>query len=262
VTSAGCRERAVCDPVGLITELVAAPEPRLAAEQIRGIATAVAGGRAKSRRLASALAGRPAVLADGRSPAPRVVGDLLVALREAGARSVSPPRCARCGKQLTTFQRNGQDWYCSACGQQGAEPVPCAAGPDLLDLRPGHSVRHLLHNRAPVVPGLPAPDAACSACGRLAAIASGTLADPLCAGCTGPARWAGCPVCSDPGHPNPGQCARCLVNRRLDELMGPFAGALPPGLQALRRDIATAEHPGTAMRWPMSKPSTAKKPAD
>ena len=88
------------------------------------MATAVAGGRAKSRRLASALADRPAVLADGRSPAPRGVGDLLIALREAGARSVSAPCCARCGKQLRTFQRRGQDWYC-APASSGAEP--CAA---------------------------------------------------------------------------------------------------------------------------------------
>ena len=64
------------------------------------------------------------MLADGRSPAPRAVGDLLVALRQAGARSVSPPCCARCGKQLRTFQRRGQDWYCAACGQRAE---PCAA---------------------------------------------------------------------------------------------------------------------------------------
>src|SRR5690242_13727369 len=89
--------------------------------------------------------------------------------------------------------------------------------------------------------------AACSACGRVAAIASGTLADPLCAGCTPPPAWAGCPVCSDPGHPNPGHCARCLTGRRLDELTGPCAGSLPPGLQALRRELAAAEYPGTAM---------------
>ena len=62
----------------------------------------VAGGRAKRRKLAAALAGRPAVLADGRSPAPRVVGDLLIALRKAGATVISPPACAGCGKDLRT----------------------------------------------------------------------------------------------------------------------------------------------------------------
>jgi hypothetical protein len=38
--------------------------------------------------------------------------------------------------------------------------------------------------------------------------------------------------------------------------MGPAAGSLPPGLQALRRELATAEYPGTAMRW-LVNPSVA-----
>jgi hypothetical protein len=125
VTGPGGCERAVSDPVGLITELVAAAGPGLALEQIRKVVTAVAGGRAKSRRLAAALAGRPAVLADGRSPAPRAVGDLLLALRQAGARSVSPPRCAGCGKPLRTFRRRGQDWYCAPCGQRAERCAGC-----------------------------------------------------------------------------------------------------------------------------------------
>jgi len=451
VTGPGCGERAVSDPVGLITELVAAAGPGLAAEQIRAVVTAVAGGRAKSRRLAAALASRPAVLADGRSPAPRAVGDLLLALRKAGAQSVSPPRCARCGKPLRTFRRRGQDWYCAPCGQRaepcagcgtarpvasrdragqprcftcpdtdGRDPVTVIFGiitgldpaasqdavaaavrrsaprpsyqqklawalednPRLLTgeahLAPLRSVlrlvdalhaagvagitrpacpgchrvvridtplngvrvcrtclarsraqqcarcgahrepvtrdeqgrplcahcfisdpanletctgcgrRRRVHWRTPHGPlcsscptlplltcsvcgqitpcgisratGLPwcpacqRRTAACSACGRVAPVTSGTLAGPLCAACTPPPAWASCPVCSDPGHPSPGQCARCLIRRRLDELMGPAAGSLPPGLQALRREITAAEHPGTAMLW-LTNPS-------
>ena len=38
--------------------------------------------------------------------------------------------------------------------------------------------------------------------------------------------------------------------------MGPDDGSLPPGLQALRREIAAAEHAVTAMRW-AAKPSVA-----
>ena len=403
----GC-ERPAGDPVGLITELVAAAGPGMAPEQIRAVAAAVAGGRAKSRRLASALAGRPAVLADGRSPAPRAVGDLLLALRRAGARSVSPPRCARCGKPLRTFRRRGQDWYCAPCGQRaepcagcgkagpvssrdragqprcfrcpdadGRDPVtvivaiiggldpaasrdavaaavrrsasrpsyqqklawalednprlltgeghlapvrtilrlvealhaagvagitrpacpgchrvvridkplngvrvcrtcvahlragPCArcgarrepvtrdgqgrplcaccfmTDPANLQDCTGCGRRRRVQRRTPDGPlcsgcltlplltcsvcgqatpcgisrvtGLPwcpacqRRTAACPACGRVAPIASGTLADPRCAGCTPPPAWASCPVCSDPGHPSPGQCARCLA---------------------------------------------------
>lgn len=84
----------------------------------------VAGGRAKRRRLAQFLLERPAVLADGRSPAPRVVGDLLIALRAAGALHISAPVCATCGKSLRTLQRRGQDWYCAVCG---ARREPCTS---------------------------------------------------------------------------------------------------------------------------------------
>jgi len=64
------------------------------------------------------------VLIDGRSPAPRVVANLLLVLREAGAVGISAPICAACGKQLRTFHRRGEDWYCATCGPQ---PRPCAS---------------------------------------------------------------------------------------------------------------------------------------
>ncbi len=64
------------------------------------------------------------MLTSGRSPAPRVVGDLLLALRAAGAARISPPWCAACGRELTAMQLRGQDWYCSSCY---ARPQPCAA---------------------------------------------------------------------------------------------------------------------------------------
>lgn len=85
----------------------------------------VAGGRAKRRRLAQALLERPAVLADGRSPAPRVVGDLLIALRACGALQVSPPTCAACSKALRTLQRRGESWYCAACGPRRERCAAC-----------------------------------------------------------------------------------------------------------------------------------------
>lgn len=118
-------QRAVADPIGLIIDLVADVEPRLGPEAIRSVAVAVAGGRAKSRRLASALADRPQVLLDGRSPAPRVVGDLLRALRAAGATAVSPPCCAACGKHLRSFTRRGEHWYCGPCEQRHATCAGC-----------------------------------------------------------------------------------------------------------------------------------------
>ena len=115
---------ALADPVGVIVGLVAGREPALDRAVIARVAEGVAGGRAKRRRLAQALLDNPGVLADGRSPAPRAVADLLIALRRAGAVNISPPACAGCGKQLRSYQRRGEDWYCSVCG-----PVrePCSA---------------------------------------------------------------------------------------------------------------------------------------
>jgi hypothetical protein len=447
-------DRVMSDPAGLITQLVMEAGPGLGREQVREAVSAVAGGRAKSRRLALALAGRPEVLADGRSPAPRAVADLLVALHDAGSGETSLPACAQCGRKVRGFQRAGQDWYCSSCARTHDEPCAacgenrtvasrdragrprCAKCPDddgrdpvavihglitVLDPgagretvadavrrsapRPSYQQKlawaleenpalltgdgHLAPLRAiprfieilddagiagvvrpscgrcgrvmridkpldgvrvcrtciarsrtepcarcgaarepvtrdgqgrpvcancfitapenletctgcgrvrpvgrrtadgplcarcpplavmtctvcgqtapcgisratgkPWCPACQRRRAGCSACGRREAIASGTLDTPLCAGCTPPPPWAGCPVCSDPDHPSPGRCARCIINARLDELMGPADGPLPPGLRALRREIATAEHAITATRW-LAKPSVA-----
>lgn len=106
----------LADPLGVVVALVAGVEPALDRASIVKVVAGVAGGRAKRRRLAHALQQRPAILTDGRSPAPRAVGNLLTALRNAGAVSISPPICAECGKALRTFQRRGQDWYCGTCG--------------------------------------------------------------------------------------------------------------------------------------------------
>ena len=114
---------AAADPLGVVVDLVAHAEPALTSAAIQAIVEAVARGRAKRRRLAQFLVESPAVLADGRSPAPRVVGDLLIALRAAGAAHVSAPVCATCAKSLRTLQRRGQDWYCAPCG---SNREPCA----------------------------------------------------------------------------------------------------------------------------------------
>jgi len=113
----------LADPVGVVAGLLCAAEPGLDRQMAGDLVRSVAAGRAKRRRLAQALLDKPSLLVDGRSPAPRVAGDLLIALRQAGAVTISPPVCAGCGKPLRTVQRRGQDWYCGACGPR---PEPCA----------------------------------------------------------------------------------------------------------------------------------------
>lgn len=114
--------RALSEPLCVVLDLINEAQPGLEAAVVADVVAAVAGGRAKRRRLAQALTERPEVLQDGRSPAPRVVGDLLIELRKAGA-VTSAPCCAGCGKHLRTMQRRGQDWYCSVCGPRRE---PCA----------------------------------------------------------------------------------------------------------------------------------------
>jgi hypothetical protein len=121
--SAPTIEAMVADPIGVLCTAVAAVEDGLSPEQVREVIEAVSGGREKRRRLAKAVAARPAVLIDGRSPAPRSVGDLLIALRRAGAHRISAPRCAGCSKELRTLQRRSVDWYCAPCA---SEPIECA----------------------------------------------------------------------------------------------------------------------------------------
>lgn len=113
------------DPLGVIVDLVAGHEPGLGRAKITEVVASIAGGRAKSRRLAQALLVRPAILADGRSPAPQALGKLLTALRQAGAVNVCAPVCAECGKTLKAFQRRGQDWYCGAHGPSTAACAVC-----------------------------------------------------------------------------------------------------------------------------------------
>lgn len=114
----------LADPLAVIVDLVARRETTLTRERLTEVVLASAGGRAKRRRLAQALLDTPVLLSEGRSPAPRAVADLLVALRDAGAVNISPPVCAGCGAPLRTFNRRGERWYCHRCGPR---PRRCAS---------------------------------------------------------------------------------------------------------------------------------------
>ena len=115
----------LANPVGTAVALITGTDPGLSREAAERAVTGVARGRAVRRRLAEALAGRPGILADGRSPAPRVAGDLLLALRKAGATVISPPVCAGCGRHLRTLSRLGQDWYCGGCARRDGRCSAC-----------------------------------------------------------------------------------------------------------------------------------------
>jgi hypothetical protein len=72
----------LADPLGVVTALLASRAPGLGFDTIEQVVARVAPTRATRRRLAQALVDRPAMLADGRSPAPRAVAELPVAMGE------------------------------------------------------------------------------------------------------------------------------------------------------------------------------------
>lgn len=159
----------LADPIGVIVDLVADTGCALERTSIEDVVSGVAGGRAKRRRLAQLLLDKPSVLTDGRSPAPRAIADLLLALRAAGASGISAPVCAGCGKQLRTFHRRDEHWYCwtcasrsrrrcASCGQQRTAATldrrgqpRCAQCPDLDDRDPTSVLTEVINALEPAL---------------------------------------------------------------------------------------------------------------
>ena len=93
----------------------------------------------------------------------------------------------------------------------------------------------------------------CARCGQAKPVGSGTLAEPRCRDCTVPA-FPGCPACA--ASPRPGQCAACLLELRLRELLASPDGGIHPSLRLLKEALAATDPPGTALRW-LAKPAVA-----
>ena len=107
-------------------DLLAQADPGFEPDTARRVVKDVAPGLAKARRLALALTDRPGLLVDGRSPAPLVVGELLVAIRAAGAEHVAAPRCTDCDRPIQgTLARMGENWYCHVCGRPRERCFSC-----------------------------------------------------------------------------------------------------------------------------------------
>lgn len=154
--------------------------------------------------------------------------------------------CLGCGRRRPVNRRTPDGALCPTCSTLPV--LTCSFCGDTTACGISRVTGH------PWCPACQHRTVACSGCGCHTELAAGTLSRPLCADCAPPAAWLDCPTCSDPNHPNPGRCERCRINRRLEEVMGPATADLPPGLAALRHDIATAEHPITAHRWLTKQP--------
>lgn len=404
------------DPIAVIVDMVAAVERVIERTMIEDVVRAVAGGRARRARLAQSLVERPQLLITGRSPAPRAVAELLIALRDAGAVRIGAPVCTECDKPLRSIYTRGPDWLCWGCGRprepcagcghahsttlrddgvdnagagtgrlgSGGCPVEVVVDvvseldPSLsaevvraavVDAVPQPGQRHRLawavterpelltgagaqasvpavlrlidklcqagavrivrppcphcgrvlalgkprggvrlcgscvgrsraetcsrcggmrqpatrdeHGR-PVcsvcrpgkiltcdICGTDAPGVIsratgrpwcracqqrwirCTGCGQVAPIRGGTRDEPLCSTCTrpDPGFWRSCESCGQPGRLHGGRCARCRVQRRLQQLLAGNDGEIDPGLRSLHDVLARHERPDTVANW-------------
>jgi hypothetical protein len=113
-------DRAVTDPIGLVVDLVSAVEDQLTPERIGTVATAVAGGRAKSRRLAAALLQRPGVAPPQCAVARPALGWSTCRTPQASAGSSVRPAPAATGSYASTSRSTG-------CGSAArASPTPAS----------------------------------------------------------------------------------------------------------------------------------------
>jgi hypothetical protein len=230
------------DPIGVIAGLVARRDPAMDREVIMKVAESAAGGRAKRRQLAQALLDNPGVLADSRSPAPRAVADLLIALRAAGSGGISPPACAECGRRLPVSVRTPGGPLCQNC-----RPLPVAKCSSCGRQAPCETS---MITGEPRCLRCQQRWAQCSACGKTRPTYGGTLDSSLCLACTRPdiSSWHACPACGQGQRIRPGRpCVRCTLRRKLAGLLGSGSGQVRPEFQSLHDSLADVDRPSTAL---------------
>ena len=121
------RPDALADPVGVIVGWSPGGEPALGRSVIArgsGRTWQAAGPSGDAWRSLCWITGESSLTAGrrrlGRTPT-------FSSAAEGRRVNISPPACAECGKQLRSYQRRGEDWYCSSCGSVRNRARPAAA---------------------------------------------------------------------------------------------------------------------------------------
>lgn len=188
--------------------------------------------------------------------------------------------CGRCGQTRPPARRNdnGQPicqacWWrdprswvtCTTCGDRRRAAAISDAGPVCPRCRPRPKVLCGICGRTgrgtmSRVTGQPMCDRCrerwivCSGCGTGASLKGGTLDQPLCAPCVNPdpSFWKRCGTCGITWQLTTAECARCSLNRRLNEIFT-IDGAAAPELDQLRETLVRVDRPDHAMDW-LNKP--------
>jgi hypothetical protein len=180
------------------------------------------------------------------------------AVREAAARDThGRPLCPNC---LITDPVNQET--CIGCGRRRPVSTRTAEGPRCQACQPVPTMTCSICGRSapcrvskatgqPWCVACQQHWARCAGCGEVLPVRGGTRAEPRCARCTrpDPGFWPTCPTCAQAVQLRSGPCPRCVVDRRLQELLGDDTGHIRPELQALHRSLAGTDHPGTVLAW-------------
>ncbi|WP_344597620.1 site-specific integrase [Streptomyces violaceusniger] len=91
----------------------------------------------------------------------------------------------------------------------------------------------------------------CSGCATVAQARSGTWEEPLCTKCTNPdpAFWGRCPVCETTWQLSTRPCQRCVLDKKVRDLLSDSTGAIGPELAPFHKALTSAERPDIALAW-------------
>jgi hypothetical protein len=121
----GRKEAIDREPFEVVVDLLCEVERSLPRDRVGEVAARVVRGRAAHRRIALELLRNPQVLRTGLSPCAVMVGDLLLALKKAGAVQLAAPRCRFCGREVPYVNKRARDWGCGRCLRKPEECARC-----------------------------------------------------------------------------------------------------------------------------------------
>ena len=167
------------------------------------------------------------------------------------------PLCPNC---LIADPINRED--CRGCGRRSPVAVRTQDGPRCTNCRPRQTAVCGICGRTTrcevsKATGQPWCDrcqqwwAPCTGCATVAPVRGGTRREPLCARCLNPdpGFWDRCPVCELTWQLGTRPCQRCILDRKIRDLLGGSSGAVRPDLTPLQQALFSVERPDTTLVW-------------
>ena len=161
--------------------------------------------------------------------------------------------CSVCGRTKPS-RRHGPDraWYCHSCKPRTIDQCSrCSRAKPVKARWPLGPLCQTCHAKILDTP------AACTDCGELRIlVARNEIGATVCGPCVGVDLDPRCAACHRPGRQYaPGQCAHCVLDQQLQELLAGPDGQISPQLQPVREALAAAERPRGVIHWITHSPN-------